>query len=120
MIAAVHTFFAVLEETLRGAKVPPALSTGRLRFVVLGPQPERWLVDLDHSACRLRPDEAAVDAELTLFCDAPQLERMLTEGVSERPLRFDGNEALIDSLAAAMKPARSVLDVRAGATDRGE
>ena len=119
MIGEVHLFFEVLKETLSAVRIPAALSTGRIRFVVLGPEPERWLVDLGHDRCRLERDEPQETADLTLFLDPPQLDRMLAEGHSERALRFDGDETLFESLAAAMRPGRSALDLRAD-LERGE
>lgn len=108
----VHPFFSVLESTLSLARVPADQRTGTIRFEMLGPAPECWLVELRRDRCSLRacgPEEAA---ELLVFCGGPQLDAMLANAESLRALRFEGDETLFESLVATMRVARNTIEIR--------
>lgn len=106
-----HTFFRVLSESLAGARIPEGAQTERILFRLISIEEEQWLVELTPNGCRVL-EPRGEHADLTIFCDRAQLDAMLTEGFTTRPLRFAGKKEALDHLAALAKPSGSWLDAQ--------
>ena len=93
-----HAFFRLMEQSFADARAPGDGTSGTILFRVLGLAQESWVVELDSAACSVR--EGEVDSPgLTVFCDNKQLGAMMTQGLTDRPLRLEGDRRLLDRLA---------------------
>ncbi len=88
---------------------------GRLLFRVGALDERSYLVELGRR-CSIR--EGVGDADLVVYCDAPQLEELVRHGFSARPLRTVGDVSLLDTLAELLEPPQSPLALRSRGSER--
>lgn len=111
-----HPLFHLLEQGLKAPRWPTHANEGTILFHLLGLTEQRVLVELGRRGCHVRildtnPSDNG-NFDLTVFCDPPQLEAMMTDG-EVSTLRVHGRRELLDLLAELVEPPSCILNLRA-------